>query len=51
MSEICVKPKKLIKLKKYVNFGRKLETLVSNLKVITKMGKIKSEKVIIIFAF
>ncbi len=39
------------KIKKYTDFGHKLEKLVSNLKMITEMEKMKSEKFMIIFAF
>ncbi len=47
-----VKPKKWIKSKKYADFGHKLGKFVSNLKMnITKMGKMKSGKFMIIFAF
>ncbi len=39
-------------LKKYADFGYKLGKLVSNLKMnFTKMGKMKSEKFMIISAF
>ncbi len=41
-----------MKSKKYANFGSMRGKLVSNVKMnITKMGKTKSEKFMIIFAF
>ncbi len=47
-----IKPKKQIKSKKHADFGCKSEKLASYLKMnITKMGKMKSEKLTIIFAF
>ncbi len=47
-----IKPKKRIKSKRYADFGRKPGKLVSNLKMnITKMGKPKYEKFMIIFTF
>ncbi len=45
------KTKKMNKIEKYADFGHELGKLESNLKKITKMGKMKSEKFMKIFAF
>ncbi len=47
----CIKPKEMNKSEKNADFGNNLEKLVSNLKMITKMRKMKPEKFMIIFAF